>query len=99
MATGLVDVDNLFRRKFGMDESRSDVSLSRVKVEHCGENHHESDSGPLDNRRPCFEVINAFNLTITASTEASLELLDSAIRESLAFECPGRWEDVHLGGP
>jgi hypothetical protein len=61
------------------------VGLSGVKVEHRGEDHHESNHRPLNNRGPRLEVVDAFNLTITTSTEPSLVLLDSTIRELLAI--------------
>ena len=35
-----------------MDKRWSDVGLSGVKVEHCGEDHHESNRRPLNNRGP-----------------------------------------------
>ena len=50
----------------------------------------------MNNRRPSFEVIDAFFLAIPTSTEASFEFLDSTIRKAFAFEGPSGGEDVHV---
>jgi hypothetical protein len=67
-------------------------------MEDGAEDEHNTHSGPLYHRGPGFKVVNSFFLTITTSTKAGLEFLDTTIGKSLAFESPCRWQDIHVFG-
>ena len=80
-----------------MNEGCGDISLDGLETKDAREDEHDANRGPLNNRGPCFEEVNTLFLTVTASTESSFELFDTAIRESFAFECPCGRKDIHLG--
>ena len=78
-----------------MDKGGSDVALSRVQLELGGEDHHETDSAPLDNGCPSFEEIDALLLTITANEEPGFKFLGKAAGKTFELEYPFGREDSH----
>ena len=78
-----------------MDESSGDVALSRVQTELGGEDHHQADGAPLDDRGPGFKEVDALALEVTANDEAGLELLSNAAGKALDFEHPLGRQDAH----
>ena len=77
-ATGLMDIDVFVRTELGVDEGRSYITLSRYETELCSKNHHRANGGPTSDRRPCFEEIDPFLLTIASGDEPSLMFIGHA---------------------
>ena len=91
----LADIDVLIRAKRSMNKGSHDVSLSRDQLHVGGQDHHGMNSGPLDDRSPCFKEVNAFDLHVTSQTEAGLEFLGYSIGKTLEAEGPSAGKDIH----
>ena len=55
----LVDANMPVGVEFGMNKCGSEVSLSRVKIEVSGKNHHDAHCRQLDHWGPCLKIVNA----------------------------------------
>ena len=93
--TRLVNIHLFVRRKFGVGERRSNVTLRRNETEFRSQNHHCTDGGPFFDGQPCFKEFNTFLLAIPTSYKASFVLVGDAICPMFAFESPGSRKDSH----
>ena len=92
---GLVDIDFFLRGKGGVNERSCDVTLGGVQAEFGGEDHHETDSAPLDDGCPGLKEINTLALAVTTNNEAGLKLLSNAAGKTFDFENPFGRKDAH----
>jgi hypothetical protein len=73
---GLMNEDMLIPVQFCMNKRSRDVSLRRAKTKFSGENHHSTDSTPLDDWRPSLKEVDSLSLHIATHTKPGFKLLD-----------------------
>ena len=93
--TKLMNTDLLFRGNAAMDEGSSYITLHRAKAKFCSKYHNYSYRRPLYDWCPSLKKVDPFFLTVSTSTETSLEFLDSTIRKPFNLEGPRTRKDIH----